>query len=163
MIGRFCQSDPLHPKLAPRLPYSVKQGFLVMKALFSLLLASFSLVSCVDYDTETRHDFRDRMVGRYEVEEFSDTYREYVYYNMYVSKDYGTRDGLVFDDFYAEDVRVYAYVNNDYIDIPFQITDGFEIEGHGTYYRGELQLNYSVKDRYSNSFTDYCETIAYAD
>ena len=163
MIGRFCQSDPLHPKLAPRLPYSVKQGFLVMKALFSLLLASFSLVSCVDYDTETRHDFRDRMVGRYEVEEFSDTYREYVYYNMYVSKDYGTRDGLVFDDFYAEDVRVYAYVNNDYIDIPFQITDGFEIEGHGTYYRGELQLYYSVKDRYSNSFTDYCETIAYAD
>jgi hypothetical protein len=24
-------------------------------------------------------------------------------------------------------------------------------------------LHYSVKDRYSNSYIDYCETVAYAD
>ena len=134
-----------------------------MKTVFSLVFVSFALVSCVDYHTETRYDFRDRMVGRYDVEEFSDTYNEYVYYDMFVSKDYGTDDGLIFDDFYAENVRVYAYVSGDYISIPFQITDGYEIEGHGNYYRGELQLHYSVKDRYSNSYIDYCETVAYAD
>ena len=132
-----------------------------MKTIFSLVFVSFALVSCVDYYAEERYDFRDRMIGRYQVDEYSDPYNEYVYYSMYVSKDYSSRDGLIFDDFYAENVRVYAYVSNDYIDIPFQVTDGFEIEGHGNFYRGELQLHYTVKDRYSNSFTDYCDTVAY--
>ena len=134
-----------------------------MKTVFSLVFVSFALVSCVDYYEEPRYDSRDRIIGRYDVEEYSDTYDEYVYYRMYVSKEYSSRDGLILDDFYAEGVRVYAYLSNDYISIPFQVSDGFEIEGHGDYYRGELQLHYTVKDRYSNSFTDYCETIAYKD
>jgi hypothetical protein len=134
-----------------------------MKTVFSLVFVSFALVSCVDYYEEPRYDSRDRLIGRYDVEEYSDTYDEYVFYRMYVSKEYSSRDGLIFDDFYAEGVRVYAYLSNDYISIPFQVSDGFEIEGHGEYYRGELQLHYTVRDRYSNSFTDYCETIAYKD
>jgi hypothetical protein len=134
-----------------------------MKTVLSLIIVSFALISCGDYYSETRVDFRDRMTGSYEVEEFSDTYHEYVHYSMYVSKDRGSRDVIYFDDFYTENVQVYAIVANDHIDIPFQIANGYEIEGHGSYYHGEFRLDYSVKDRYSNSLTDYCQTVAYPD
>jgi hypothetical protein len=132
-----------------------------MKTILTLALMSVMLVSCVDVYDGPRYDYRDRMIGNYEVEEYSDTYDEYVYYNMYVSKDRSSADGVYFQDFYASGLGVYAYINGDRITIPFQVSEGYEVEGHGTYYRGELQLHYTVRDRYSNAPTDYCDTVAY--
>jgi hypothetical protein len=132
-----------------------------MKTIISLVILSVVLVSCVDYHEEVRYDFRDRVIGRYSVEEYSETFNEHVYYTMYVSKDYSSADGIYLEDFYADGIQVYAYMNNDRITIPFQISEGYEIEGHGTYYRGEFILDYSVRDRYSNAPTDYCSTVAY--
>src|SRR5215218_10206835 len=115
-----------------------------MKIILSLIFVSFALTSCTDYYIdETRYDYRERLTGYYDVEEYSDTYNEEVHYSMYVSKNYGSRDGVYFEDFYAEGVRITAYIDNDYIDIPFQIINGLEIEGHGSFYSGELHLHYS--------------------
>ncbi len=132
-----------------------------MKPIIAFVLSAFMLVSCVDYTHETRYDYRDRMIGTYSVDEYSDTYHEYLYYTMRVSKEYGTRDGLLLKGFYAEGLTVSAYVSGDYIDIPYQITNGYEVEGHGTFYRGEFRLNYTVRDRYSDAPTDYCDAVAY--
>jgi hypothetical protein len=131
-----------------------------MKTLIYLLIASVSLVSCVDY-YETVYDERDRVVGSYDVDEYSNTHHEYVYYSMYVSKSHRSGNELILDNFYAEDLAVRAYISNGHITIPFQVIDGYEIEGTGSYYRGEMDLNYSVRDRYSNNHTDFCETIAH--
>ena len=135
-----------------------------MKTLSSLVFAAFVLSSCTNYYTEeVRYDYRERMTGYYDVEEYSDTYNEEVHYSIYVSKNPATHDGIYLQDFYAYGVRVSAYIDNDYIDIPFQVVNGFEIEGSGSFYGGELHLNYSVRDRRSNAPTDYCDTIAYRD
>jgi hypothetical protein len=132
-----------------------------MKRIIPLVLFSAVMVSCVEYVEEPRYDYRERITGSYAVEEYSETFDEYVYYDMYLSKDYNTSDGIYLENFYADGISVYAYFNNDRITIPFQVTEGYEIEGHGTYSRGELDLHYSVRDRYSNSLTDYCDTYAY--
>jgi hypothetical protein len=120
------------------------------------------LTSCVGYyDTETpSYDVRERFIGSYDVEEHSDTYRETTYYTMRVVRSYHSNE-VILQGFYASDIDVYATVSNNYISIPFQIVDGFEIEGSGSYYRGTLDLHYTVYDRYGAHSTDYCETLAY--
>jgi hypothetical protein len=132
-----------------------------MKTIVYLLLSAFAFVSCVDYTDETRYDERDRIVGRYEVEEYSTTYDDHLYYDMYLSKDRSSRSLIYLDDFYLENLRVYADLDDDYISIPFQIVDGYEIEGSGYLYHGDLHLNYKVRDRYENAYPEYFETVAY--
>jgi hypothetical protein len=131
-----------------------------MKTLGILSLV-FIMASCIDYTPETRVDHRDKILGRYDVEEYSETYDEYVFYEMTVNRSYGSRKEIFLEGFYASNISVYAYVENDWITIPYQITDGYEIEGSGQYYRGKLELSYRVKDRYNNSYSDFCETVAY--
>jgi hypothetical protein len=132
-----------------------------MKTLICLVVAAFSLASCTEYIAETRYDARDRITGKFEVDEFNTTYREHIYYDMFVSKDRSSRSIIYLDDFYIESLRVYAHVDDDHINIPFQIVDGYEIEGSGYQSRGKLYLNYSVRDRYSNGHREDFDTIAY--
>src|SRR6187431_1342285 len=106
-----------------------------MKTILSLVFVSFALVSCTDYYIdETRYDYRERLTGYYDVEEYSDTYNEEVHYSMHVFKNYDTRDGIYFEDFYAAGLTIRAYISNDHIDIPFQVTEGYEVEGYGSFY-----------------------------
>lgn len=123
-----------------------------------LLLAS----GCNMYDVEPRYDSRDRFVGYYEVEEFSETYNDITFYELRISKSGYDRE-IYLHNFYAADIRVYATVNYDNIRIPLQIVDGFEIQGSGTLYRNELNLDYRVTDLYDNSLVDYCDTRGWRD
>jgi len=116
--------------------------------------------SCTFYDVEPRYDSRDKFLGYYDVEEFSETFGDYTYYEMHISKSGYDRE-VYLDNFYAADIRVYATVSHDNIRIPFQVVDGYEIEGSGTLYRDELNLSYRVKDLYDHSVADYCETVAW--
>jgi hypothetical protein len=132
-----------------------------MKTSFALLIVvALVATSCTNYYVEDDH-YDVRLIGSYEVEEYSDTYHETVYYSMFVSKDYGSENGIFLEHFYIENITVFAHVNGDRISIPFQVVDGFEIEGSGNHYRGEITLDYRVKDRLSNAPADYCETIAF--
>mgnify|MGYP006203940313 CR=1 FL=1 len=121
-----------------------------------ILIAS----SCTFYDVEPRYDDRNNFVGYYDVEEYSETFKDLTYYEIRISKSRYDRE-IYIDNFYAADLRVYAIVSFDDIRIPFQVVDGYEIEGTGTFYRGELTLNYRVLDLYDNSGADYCETVAW--
>ena len=126
--------------------------------LFTVLIVFAS--SCTFYDVEPRYDSREKFLGYYDVEEFSETYNDVTYYEMRISKSRYDRE-IYLDNFYAADLRVYATVTFDDIRIPFQIVDGYEIEGSGTLHRDELNLTYRVKDIYDNSTADYCETVAW--
>lgn len=116
--------------------------------------------SCTFYDVEPRYDMREKFIGYYDVEEYSETYNELTLYEMRISKSRYDRE-IYLDNFYAADLRVYAIVSFDDIRIPFQIVDGFEIEGTGTLHHDELTLTYRVKDTYNHSVADYCETVAW--
>lgn len=122
------------------------------------LLALF-VSSCYVETVEPRYDPRDRVLGYYDVEEYSQTYNDYTYYSMRISKSGYDRE-VYLHNFYAVDIDVYAVLDYDKITIPFQIVDGYEIEGVGTVYGNELNFNYSVRDRRSNTRKDFCETIA---
>jgi hypothetical protein len=137
-----------------------------MKKLGFLFILAAIVSACGDYYegnnyVQPRNDIRDRVVGSYDVEEFSNTYNDYVYYNINVWKDSYSSDVVYIDDFYVENLRIKAIVNSDRISIPYQVIQGYEVEGNGHVYRDELQLNYSVRDLHSNAFTDYCDTRAY--
>jgi hypothetical protein len=133
-----------------------------MKKFIPFMALALVAFSCNYYEPEPRYDSRNKFVGYYEVEEFSETYNDITYYDMRISKSGYDRE-IYLHNFYAADIRVYAIVNFDDIRIPFQVVDGYEIEGTGTLYRDELNLNYRVKDVYEDTYADYCETHAWRD
>lgn len=132
----------------------------VMKKLIPFAALIFIASSCTFYDVEPRYDNRNNFVGLYDVEEYSETFKDLTYYEIRISKSRYDRE-IYIDNFYAADLRVYAIVSFDDIRIPFQVVDGYEIEGTGTLAYRELVLNYRVRDIYSNSMADYCETVAW--
>lgn len=130
-----------------------------MKKLIVFALLIVVATSCTYYDVEPRYDSRDKFIGYYDVEEYSETFNDITYYEMEISKSRYSRE-IYLDNFYGAAIRVYATVSFDDIRIPFQIVDGYEVEGSGTLHYNELTLSYRVKDIYENSMADYCETVA---
>jgi hypothetical protein len=128
-----------------------------MLPFFALLL----LASCDVYYIEPRYDSRDQLVGYYNAEEYSETYNDNTYYSMNLTKATSGNSEIYFSNFYGSNIRVYAYLNYSKITIPFQVVNGYEIEGVGTVHGSDLSLNYSVKDRAMNLRTDFCNTILY--
>jgi hypothetical protein len=130
-----------------------------MKPLITLFFTALVLTSCTIENIEPRYDPRDRIVGHYDMEEYSETYHDYTFYSMRISKSRYAGE-IYLDNFYALDISVYATLNHDRIKIPYQEVDGYEIEGVGTIYGNEIELSYRVKDHYSDSHADFCETRA---
>ena len=97
------------------------------------MLIALIVSSCDVYDAEPRYDARDKVIGRYDVEEYSETYNQITAYSIYVGKSGYNRE-IYIDNFYASNIRVYAYLDYDRITIPFQIVNGYEVEGAGTVY-----------------------------
>jgi hypothetical protein len=130
-----------------------------MKPLIMLFLTALTLTSCYVESVEPRYDARDRIVGNYEVEEYSETYNDFTYYSLYISKSRYV-DEIFLDNFYGTEISVHATLAYDKITIPFQVVNGYEIDGVGTIYGNEIELSYRVKDRYNNTRADFCETKA---
>ncbi len=124
------------------------------------MLLALIAASCNIYDSEPRFDSRDRIIGHYDVEEYSETYNQYTTYSIYIRKTGYSRE-IYIDNFYAADIRVYAFLDYDRITIPYQIINGYEVEGSGTVYRSSISMHYRVKDTYGNSYSDFCETQAW--
>lgn len=131
-----------------------------MKKLIYLFLL-VGLSSCEFYYLEPRISERDRIIGQYEIEEYSETYNDYTHYTIWIDKS-GTYSNQIFiDNFYGSELRVRATLSYDKITIQRQIVNGFEIEGVGTVYGDEIQFSYSVRDIYSGTRTDFCEANAW--
>ena len=130
-----------------------------MKRVIQFALLVVIISGCDVYMIEPAYDSRDRVIGQYDVEEYSETYREWIYYSIHISKA-ASREKVYIDNFYGSNISVYAFVNYDRITIPYQVVNGYEIEGAGTFQDYYLNLHYSVRDIYNNSYTDFCETEA---
>ena len=128
-----------------------------MLPFFALLL----LASCDVYYVEPRYDSRDQIVGHYNAEEYSETYNDNLYYDMHVSKSSRDSDEIYLNNFYGSNIRVYGYLSYGSITIPLQVIDGYEIEGVGRVTGSDISLSYRVKDRVSNTRTDFCDTMLY--
>ncbi len=126
------------------------------------VLLTIISTSCITEHIEPRSDYRDRILGYYEVEEYSQTYDDMTYYDIDITRS-SDRDEVWIDNFYAADISVYAIVTYDRIRIPYQVVDGYEVEGSGVVRGSRIDFTYSVKDRYSHSATDFCETTAWLD
>lgn len=128
------------------------------------MFAALLLTACDVYyvDTEQPYRSRDRIIGSHYTEEYSQTYHEYFDYSVWISA--GNRSNEVYiEDLYVEGLAVYATVSYDAIRIPFQVIDGYEIEGAGTIYDDQITLNYYVRDRYENTRKDFCEATLWRD
>ncbi len=128
-----------------------------MLPIFALLI----LASCDVYYVEPRYDSRDQIIGHYAAEEYSETYNDNTYYATNVSKSSHANDEIYLTNFYSANIRVYAYLDYQRITIPFQIVDGYEIEGAGNLNGSDIHLSYRVKDRVSNTRADFCDTMLY--
>ncbi len=131
-----------------------------MKNFIFLLLLILTAASCTFYEVEPRYDHRERFVGYYDVEEYSKTYGGYTYYDLRITRSRYDNE-VYLNNFYAAEIRVYATVSFNDIRIPFQVVNGYEIEGSGVLHGSRLSLSYRVKDLYDYSVSDYCETVAW--
>lgn len=128
-----------------------------MKKVFIAALSLITLASCEFNIIEPRYDYRDYVTGYYDVEEYSETYNDYHYYSIHITK-YANGRTVYLNNFYDANLSVYAYLDGDKLTIPLQVANGYEIEGVGTVHSSDLSLNYRVKDLYNDTRTDFCET-----
>ena len=126
-----------------------------------LLIGLIGLTSCEVYLLEPRYSERDRIVGRYDVEEYSETYNDYTHYTIWIEKSSQYSNEIYIDNFYGSEIRVRASISYDKITISRQVVNGLEIEGVGTVFSDEIEFSYSVRDIYSGARTDFCEATAW--
>jgi hypothetical protein len=131
-----------------------------MKTLVASLMILTVLSSCDVYVTEPRYDPRDRMIGYYDVEEYSNTYHDYTYYTLRVSKNAHSNREIYLGNFYGADITVFAYVDGDRVTIPLQSVNGYEVEGTGIWEGNGIDFHYRVKDLYEHTQSDFCDTYA---
>lgn len=133
----------------------MKKGLLLLSALILLSSCDITLIE------EAPFDPRDNFLGRYEAEEYSETYDLLSFYDMRIVKDGDPYSSVIYlRNFYAVDIEIFAEIIGSRINIPRQAIGGYIVQGTGRYEYGDVYLTYSVEDTFSNSgVTDFCNTI----
>ncbi|MDH5367565.1 MAG: hypothetical protein OEW67_11290 [Cyclobacteriaceae bacterium] len=137
----------------------MKKNFII--AIISLL----ALTSCeiiIHTEEPIFIDERDKFLGSYRMEEYSDTYNEVSEYSIHISKSPYDTDVVYIDNFYGVNMEVLVLVRGDKLVIPLQEINGYEIEGEGWYDFNDLEFDYVVRDltRY-HIINDYCTAVAW--
>lgn len=132
-----------------------------MKTKMLLLFTALALMSCEIMIVEPVYDERDRILGTYQVDEYSQTYNDYGQFTIYIRKTLGNTNDVVIENFYNANVQVRATVLDGKLYISRQLVNGYEIEGVGTIYFDEIKFTYRVRDTYYNKPTDFCEATAW--
>jgi hypothetical protein len=130
-----------------------------MKTTASLLFILLVATSCDIILVEPAYDERNRIIGSYQLEEYSQTYNDYTSFYIYIRKS-GIGQQVLIENFYNSDMDVLADYQFDKIYINRQYVNGYEIEGVGTVYGNEIKFNYKVRDTYTNRPTDFCNATA---
>ena len=125
---------------------------------FALLIG---LSACEFYYYDPVYDPRERVIGRYDVEEYSETFNDYTSFSVWIERSNYRSDEVWIDNFYAVNIRVRAVVDYDKLTIPRQVVNGYEVEGVGTVYASRMSLSYRVKDLYNHTRIDFLEAYAY--
>jgi len=125
--------------------------------LLSLVIAS----GCEVIIVEPVYDPRDKFVGNYEFEEYSETWDEILTYHISIRKSSHDDHEVYIKNFYGASINVYAFVEDHHITIPFQEVDMYEIEGSGTWIDGEISFTYYVHDLLEDVPADFCQGLAW--
>jgi hypothetical protein len=134
-----------------------------MKTLFSVLAILIFATSCNMYYVEpvpvVPYDPRDQFTGKYSINEYSSTYDESWAYDMSI---YKSQYDLSIDNFYNTGLRVNAQVNGTSLSIPWQIVDGYELQGDGFVEGSKITINYKIRDTYTNNSPwDFCSATGW--
>jgi hypothetical protein len=135
-----------------------------MKTLVLAFAVLFLATSCdvyyVDPDPVPVYDARDQFIGTFDITEYSSTYDEYWEYGLSIYKSGGGQ--IVIDNFYNSNMRVYANVNGNKFYIPWQIVDGYELQGDGYISGNKLVFSYKVRDTYTaGAAWDFCDATGW--
>lgn len=132
----------------------MKKGLLILSVLIFLS-------SCDVWLVEVPYDPRDNFTGRFNVEEYSETYDVLTKYKVRIVKDGDAYSNAVYiSNFYGEDLEILGEVVGDRLIIPHQSINGYVIEGTGRIEYGDLVMTYSVDDYYDNNgLVDFCNTV----
>lgn len=130
-----------------------------MKTTLTFLMILLVATSCDITLIEPSYDYRSRIVGSYQMEEYSQTYNDYARFNIYIRKS-AFSDQVVIENFYNSNIDVRADFQFDKLYIKRQIVNGYEIEGVGTFYGNEIEFSYKVRDTYQSKPTDFCNGTA---
>ena len=134
----------------------MKKGLLLISALVLFTSCDITIL-------DRPFDPRDNFLGRFEAEEYSETYDLLSYYNVRILKDGDPFSNVIYlRNFYAVDIEIFAEIIGDRINIPRQNIGGYIVQGTGRNEYGDIHLSYSVEDAFSDSgVADFCNTILY--
>ncbi|UII31333.1 hypothetical protein LVD17_23865 [Fulvivirga ulvae] len=129
---------------------------------FIILLVLSSCHLTVVEEPHVHVDVRDRFLGVFEVEEYSETFDAYSYYHIDIVALHGEPYSVILRNFYGADIDVIADVEGNYLYIPSQDVGGFHIEGEGSVSGNRLELSYYVHDYLAyRDITDHCHSVAW--
>ncbi len=81
------------------------------------LFLLIGLSSCEFYYLEPRYSERDRLIGRHDVEEYSETFNDYTHYSIWIEESNRYSNEFYIDNFYGINIRVCASMSYDKIAI----------------------------------------------
>lgn len=122
------------------------------------------LASCDVYyvEPEPVYDPRDQFAGSFDVSEYSSTYDENWEYGLTIFKSGSRSSEVILDNFYNSGLRVTAYVTGSRLEIPWQIVDGYQVQGNGFITGDKITLSYYVRDTYADyPLKDFCDATGW--
>lgn len=125
---------------------------------FSILLITSCEILVVE---EYPYDVREQFIGRFDAEEYSETFDEFTYYDVRIIQDGGLGSPVVdLRNFYGLGIEVYAEVYGDKLTIPTQRINGYIIQGAGRLDYEDIVLTYSVENtERGNRYIEFCNTV----
>lgn len=110
---------------------------------------------------EYPYDVRDNFIGRFEAEEYSETFDQFTFYDVRILRDSDRNSPVIYlRNFYGLDIEVFAEVYGDKLTIPTQRIDDFIIQGTGRLDYEDIVLTYSVEStRPGNRYVEFCNTV----
>jgi hypothetical protein len=125
-----------------------------MKKLSFLLFVLLGSCQIIINEEPSYYDLRDDLVGRYEIDEYSETTEQYFSYNLEIFKSSYSSNEVIIYNFYDVGLEVSAFYDGYKLTIPNQFIGDYEVEGTGRFTDGEWSLTYVVHNRYQNPSTD---------
>ena len=131
-----------------------------------LVLGILFLSGCeLNIESPFIFDERNKFVGKYEVEEYSENTSLTLIYDIRIQKSRYPDNIILISNFYDADIEVIGEVNEDRFSIPPQRVGFREIEGRGTWFGGgEISMIFTVREiEIGPDFVDFlsCSTWQY--
>lgn len=134
---------------------------LLLSAIILLALSSCQL-TVVEEPHVVHVDVRDRFLGVFDIEEYSETFDMYNYYHVDIVALHGEPGSVILRNFYGAGIDVIADVEGNHLYIPQQDVGGFHVEGEGSISGNRLELSYYVHDHLAHhDITDYCLSVGW--